>query len=196
MLVENQNYYDEIYAYMSSFYPIPESSFSLMLDASFSKHISEGTILDDLGVVPNKIYMLNKGVMRSYIRLENGKEVTKSFFLPITILASFDALLNQSASESIYETLTDCDIFVLDYAKFKLLCEVDIHILGFYAKFLESLVCQKDKKNIDLLTLDGKGRYLKLRKMIPNIDNLIPQYQIAKYLSVTPVQLSRIRSKL
>ncbi|MGB6268061.1 MAG: hypothetical protein WBF67_03545 [Olleya sp.] len=42
--------------------------------------------------------------------------------------------------------------------------------------------------------MNAKGRYLKLREKIPNIDNLIPQYQIAAYLSITPVQLSRIRA--
>jgi len=36
------------------------------------------------------------------------------------------------------------------------------------------------------LTLDATQRYLKLRTQIPNIDDLIPQYQIASYLSITP----------
>jgi hypothetical protein len=44
--------------------------------------------------------------------------------------------------------------------------------------------------------MNATERYLSLRKQIPNIDNLIPQYQIATYLSITPVQLSRIRNNL
>ncbi|WP_157823381.1 Crp/Fnr family transcriptional regulator [Olleya sp. 1-3] len=173
-----------------------KTSFDQMLGASSCKQLKAGDILVDSGDVPSKIYMLNKGVMRSFVRLESGKEVTKSLFLPITILASFDALLNESPSNSIYEALTDCDIYILEYFQFKALCESNIEILGFYAKFLETLICEKDKKHIELLTMGGKARYLNLRKMIPNIDNLIPQYQIAKYLSITPVQLSRIRAKL
>ncbi|AUC76714.1 Crp/Fnr family transcriptional regulator [Olleya sp. Bg11-27] len=196
MFEKGEKYYIEIYNYITSFYPMSKDSFDQMLSASSCKQLKAGDVLVDSGDVPSKIYMLNKGVMRSYVRLENGKEVTKSLFLPIIILASFDALLNQSPSNSIYESLTDCDIFVLEYFEFKALCESNIEILGFYAKFLETLICEKDKKHIELLTMGGKARYLNLRKMIPNIDNLIPQYQIAKYLSITPVQLSRIRSKL
>ena len=140
--------------------------------------------------------MINKGVMRSYVRLENGKEVTKTIFLPFVLFASFDALLNQIPSESIYETLTDCEIYQVDYFKYKALCKSNTDILAFHAKFLEFLLCQNDKKHIELLTMDAKERYLKLRKVIPNIENLIPQYQIAAFLNVTPVQLSRIRAKL
>ncbi|MGB6268060.1 MAG: cyclic nucleotide-binding domain-containing protein [Olleya sp.] len=90
-----------------------------MLEESQLKQVKAGTILDNIGEVPNKIYILNKGVMRSYVRLEYGKEVTKSIFVPIIVLASFDALLHQSPSESIYETLTDCVICVIDYHKYK-----------------------------------------------------------------------------
>ena len=196
MIEKGENYYNDIYNYITSFYPMSKTSFEQMLGASSCKQLDAGDILVDSGDVPSKIYMLNKGVMRSFVRLESGKEVTKSLFLPITILASFDALLNQSGSNSIYEALTDCDIYILDYFAFKSLCDSNIEILGFYAKFLETLICEKDKKHIELLTMGGKARYLNLRKMIPNIDNLIPQYQIAKYLSITPVQLSRIRAKL
>ncbi len=196
MCEKGEKYYNDIYNYITSFYPMSKTSFDQMLGASSCKQLKAGDILVDSGDVPSKIYMLNKGVMRSFVRLESGKEVTKSLFLPITILASFDALLNQSPSNSIYEALTDCDIYILEYFQFKALCESNIEILGFYAKFLETLICEKDKKHIELLTMGGKARYLNLRKMIPNIDNLIPQYQIAKYLSITPVQLSRIRAKL
>ncbi|WGD34405.1 Crp/Fnr family transcriptional regulator [Olleya sp. YS] len=196
MIAVKPKYYNEIYSYISSFYPVSESSFELMIGAAQLKEVKAGTILDNIGDIPNKIYLLNRGVMRSYVRLENGKEVTKSIFVPIIILASFDALINQTTSESIYETLTDCEIYEIDYITYKKLCENNLDILFFHTKFLEFLLCQNDKKHIELLTLNAKGRYLKLRKMIPNIDNLIPQYQIAAYLSITPVQLSRIRSKL
>ena len=44
--------------------------------------------------------------------------------------------------------------------------------------------------------MDATQRYLKLCKKIPDIESLIPQYQIASYLGITPVQLSRIRKKM
>jgi hypothetical protein len=45
----------------------------------------------------------------------------------------------------------------------------------------------------DLSVLNSTERYIKLKKEIPDIENLIPQYHIASYLNITPTQLSRIR---
>ena len=69
-------------------------------------------------------------------------------------------------------------------------------LFRFHSHFMEYLICQNDVKHKELLSMNATQRYLSLRKQIPNIDNLIPQYQIASYLSITPVQLSRIRAKL
>jgi len=69
-------------------------------------------------------------------------------------------------------------------------------ILKFHLGYLEYVICQNDVRHKELLSMNATERYLSLRKQIPNIDNLIPQYQIATYLSITPVQLSRIRNNL
>jgi len=61
---------------------------------------------------------------------------------------------------------------------------------------LEQVFISYEERNLDLMTLNATESYIKLRKQIPDIDSLIPQYQIASYLSISPVQLSRIRKKL
>ena len=53
-----------------------------------------------------------------------------------------------------------------------------------------------EKRIYELTVLNATQRYLKLQKEIPNIDRLIPQYHIASFLNVTPVQLSRIKKEL
>ncbi len=52
------------------------------------------------------------------------------------------------------------------------------------------------KRISELSSLNATERYVKLKKEIPDIDNLIQQYHIASYLNITPVQLSRIRKEL
>ena len=53
-----------------------------------------------------------------------------------------------------------------------------------------------ERRSLELMSLNATERYLNLRKRIPNIDELIPQFQIASFLNITPVQLSRVRKKL
>jgi hypothetical protein len=48
----------------------------------------------------------------------------------------------------------------------------------------------------ELALLNATERYLKLKRAIPKIETVIPQYHIASYLNVSAVQLSRIRKEI
>ena len=61
---------------------------------------------------------------------------------------------------------------------------------------MEDAYIKKEKRIFELSMLDATDRYLKIRKDLPNIEKQIPQYQIASFLNITPVQLSRIRKDL
>ena len=102
----------------------------------------------------------------------------------------------QKPSRLTYQCLTDCDIYEFNYFEFKKLIEQDIHISNFYVFALEKVFLRLEDKIYDLSVLNATQRYLKLKKQIPEIENLITQYHIASYLNITPVQLSRIRRKL
>jgi len=190
------DYYEDNFDYLKSFYPISRKIYDQLLSITVFKQIKANTRLVNLGDVPQKLYLLNKGVSRVVFVSEDGKQLTKTLFTPIDIFASFTALLEQTPSNLIYETLTPCEIFEIDHKAFAKLCHTNIEVLKFYTRFLESLFKVGEIRHLEVASLDAKQRYLKLRKLIPEIDNLIPQHQIASYLNITPVQLSRIRAKL
>jgi len=190
------DYYEDNFDYLKSFYPISRKIYDQLLSITVFKQIKSNTRLVNFGDVPQKLYLLNKGVSRVVFVSEDGKELTKSLFTPIDIFASFTSLLEKTPSNLIYETLTPCDIYEIDHKAFAKLCNTNVEVLKFYTRFLESLFKVGEISHLEVASLDAKQRYLKLRKLIPEIDNLIPQYQIASYLNITPVQLSRIRAKL
>ena len=131
--------------------------------------------------------------MRAYLDSESGKVYTKNIFSPVSFVASFTALLKKMPSSLSYETLTDCKIYEFDHSEMMNLSKTDLTVSLLYARILEKVFIGYEKRSLELLSLDASQRYLKLRKQIPNIDDLIPQFQIASYLNITPVQLSRIR---
>jgi CRP-like cAMP-binding protein len=110
--------------------------------------------------------------------------------------ASFRALLKEEPTNLIYEALTDCHVFEIDFKTFYDFCKKDINLMTLYSKFLEYIILRSEARFIELSSNDAKERYLSLRERIPNLDNIIPHYQIAAALGITPVQLSRVRGKL
>ncbi|MDG5491824.1 Crp/Fnr family transcriptional regulator [Psychroserpens sp. SPM9] len=190
------DYYDVNYDLMCSFYPLSRKVYDKLYAIAELKEFKAGTKLVDLGEVSRKLFLVNKGVIRSYLIMENGKELTKTLFTPIEFFASFTSMLTNEASEFVYETLTDCHIYEINYKAFVDLCTTNIEVLKFYSRYLEFLFMEGESTFIAISSMNAKERYLKLKERIPNIENLIPQYQIASYLNITPVQLSRIRSKM
>jgi len=189
-------YYTEGLNFVEQFHSLSDAIYNQLYESANSKRLKPNDILIKQGDVPQKVYFVAEGVLRSYFILDNGKEVTTSLFHPFSICTSFKALLKQENSNIIFEALTDCLVFEIDYALFHKLCHENFELMTVYSKFLEFIVLKNEDRFIELSHKNATERYIALRERIPNLDNIIPQYQIASSLGITPVQLSRIRAKL
>lgn len=54
----------------------------------------------------------------------------------------------------------------------------------------------KSDREIKLATLDAKNRLIEFRKTFSNLENEIPHSNIASYLGMTTVSLSRLRANI
>ncbi|PTM06700.1 MAG: hypothetical protein DA407_11435 [Bacteroidetes bacterium] len=175
---------------------LSEGSFKKLQGLAIYRKILSNQVLSESGIVPKKVYMLVSGVITAFVNSESGKQFNKQIFTPISFAGALTAILKNEPSEVTYMTLTECKVYEIDFEDFKELCRQDFEIGRLYVKVLEHIFITYEARSLDLMRLDATERYVKLRSQIPDIDNLIPQYQIASYLNITPVQLSRIRKKI
>lgn len=184
------------FTFLNSISDISEETFTQIKEITRFKRIEAGTQIVKLGEVPSKAYMLVSGIIRCYLITESGKEFNKSFYLPVSFVASLTALMKKNPSLFVFETLTDCKIYEIDYYKMMTLCETNSKLKSLYTKILEFLYVKYERRLIQSISLNATERYYELQKQIPNVNELISQYHIASYLGITPVQLSRIRKKM
>ncbi|MGZ0017409.1 Crp/Fnr family transcriptional regulator [Yeosuana sp. AK3] len=184
------------FEYLNSFLDISIETFEKLQNISTFKRVEANQPIAKAGDISSKIYLLVSGLMRVYLSTESGKEFNKYFFMPLCFVGSFTSLIKREPSKLTYETLTDCKLYEIDFEAIIKLSKHDLEVSNLYNKILEHIFVVYEERILELISMDSKQRYLQLRKRIPNVDTMIPQYQIASYLSISPVQLSRIRKSL
>jgi len=185
------------FVFLNSFAQIDEATFKKLENIASYKILKKHKIIAKEGEMPSQnVYMLISGIMRAYINAESGKQYNKKLFAPKSFVGPLTAIITQKPSELTYETLTECKVIEVNFATFLDMCKTDIKLSNLYNKILESIFMEYERRSLELMSLNATERYRKLRQRIPNIDDLIPQFQIASFLNITPVQLSRIRKKM
>lgn len=182
--------------FLNSISSLSENIIKELLKISELKIVKSGKQIIKLNEVPSKVYLLISGVVRCYISTESGKEFNKNFFMPYNFVGPLSALIEKRPSLFVFETLSDSEMYEVDYSKFIELCKKHASLGVLYSKVLEMVYINYENRLVELISLDAKSRYLELRAQIPNVETLIPQYHIASYLGITAVQLSRIRKKI
>lgn len=143
-----------------------------------------------------EIAFLEKGCVRAYFTNSEAKEYNKQFFVGPSIIGAYTSLLTKDKNRIPQQALTECVIFVANYAEIEQLFAEhhDLERLG--RKIAEFYFLEKEKKELEMALMDATERYLLFRRQFPTLEQIIPQYHIASYLGVSATQLSRLRNKL
>ena len=168
------------FEFLNSIGEVSEELFEELQSISDFKRIPSGTQIVKLHEVPNKVYLIISGVVRCYICTESGKEFNKSFYMSNSFMGSLTALVKRKPSAFVFESITDIEAFEVDYYKLMELHKRSNAVKTLYSRILERVYMEYEKRLVDLISLDATGRYLELRKLNPDIDELISDNQQAK----------------
>ncbi len=135
------------------------------------------------------------GLMRVFYIDQHGHEVNEGFYPQGDLLGPISALLSGTPCQYFMEALEASELLVADYHQFHRLGYDRPEWLRFEIKLLQQLYLRAVRRDAKLLLGGAEQRYRWFCREYPDLVNRIPQYQIASYLGVTPVTLSRIRSK-
>ena len=159
------------------------------------KQLSAKTVLLEAGDVASNIYIVKSGCLRSWYNA-NGNDITLQFFMPGQPVASFESLVNSAPSEYSIETILPTEVAIVNGLEFKSWVEShpEYHLQGIH--FAMERLSSYQKLFLSRIKDTPQERYELLLKEHPEIIAQIPQHYIASYLGITPVSLSRIRSRL
>ncbi len=144
---------------------------------------------------PEKMGFIVTGFYRAFYRTLDGIEYNKTFFGPNDFILPLASLITGKKNQINIQALTPAVVLTADFKSFTNLYDSHHSIERFARKAIEIEWCKKETRELQLVLNSAEERYENFLSEHPGLENVIPQYHIASYLGITPVSLSRLRSK-
>ncbi len=162
---------------------------------TFEKEIAKGeNILSENSIKKQHIFVLD-GCLRSFYRMKNGKEVTLQFAIKNWWIGDYITLYTEEKSILSVEAVTKSKILLIDKLAIEQLYLAYPEFETFQRKNLERRLATLQKRILNLLALNAVEKYDKFISEYAEFAQVIPNYQIASYLGITPESLSRVRKR-
>jgi len=157
---------------------------------------SKGETVFSQGSREENIYLIQSGLIKAFYTSYEGRETVKSFIVSGEFIGSLKSMhMNEEASFSAL-CLKDTKAISLNFNKFLEASKKDLELCLEFSKGLLFLAQKKELREFEFLNLTPEKRYEAFLRRSPELVNQITQNDIAKYLGITPVALSRIRKRL
>ncbi|NRB32843.1 MAG: Crp/Fnr family transcriptional regulator [Rhizobiaceae bacterium] len=142
------------------------------------------------------LYVVHEGLLKAYYLSPEGKEHIKSFILPGDSIGSLMASYAGKACTFSLVCLKPCRMTVVKFSDLYEASKSDTEISSAVVDFLLGFGMKKENREYELLCLSAEERYKRMLETAPAILDLVTQNEIARYLGVTPVGLSRIKKRV
>ena len=159
-------------------------------------HYEKGSILLKNGDVCKHSFFVEKGLLRSFMLDEDGKEHVIQFAPENWFIVDRSSVYFNDPSESYIEAIEDTEVVFISEDFMCLAAEVSQTFARYNDKLLHNHIRQMQKRINLLLGATAEKRYLSFIEMYPDLLLRVPQWMIASYLGITPESLSRVRKEL
>jgi len=143
----------------------------------------------------DNLYYLNAGLLKAFYMTPDGKMFVKSFIREGNVIGNLTALMSEEKCSFSLVCLEPCALRHIKFSSLVKLAENDIAIANAFIKLLINLALKKERREYEFLCLSAEERYQIIKQQAPDLLNRVTQNDIARYLGITPVALSRIRTR-
>jgi CRP-like cAMP-binding protein len=175
--------------------PLADVDLAVALGAARIRTLRRGSLLLRGGERATDAFVVLDGVLREYWVLADGTERTKNFAVEGGLIGSLSDLNSRRPSRTSIDALTAARVAVFDFARLVAMANEHPAWLRFFQAMVLRLYLLKSEREFELLALDATGRYARFRERFAGIEARIPQRVVASYVGITPVHLSRLRSR-
>ncbi len=187
---------DEDREQMKHLFAIPDREWDsirpLLRHESYAKGdfaVREGALFRSVG------YVL-RGLLRSYHLDDAGVERTKAFRSEGGMISPYAEILRGEPSRSNIQAIESSEVIWLPFDAINEMSKESLFWMGLLRAQAEKNFLLKEQREYEFLNLSAEAQYERFITEDSARLARIPQFLIASYLGITPVALSRIKSRL
>lgn len=169
----------------------------LLARAITVRRLRQGEVLFRSGEPQPRVFVVNEGLIKMVYETAEGDAWVKGFVPAGMCFASLTAL--QPGGVTSYAALAEggaCTVEQIDHATLEALAKHDVVLQRMLSNAYRIYGQRKEQREMELLTLSPEERYRRFLQQHQQIAMSVRQRDIASYVRVTPVALSRIKARM
>ena len=155
----------------------------------------KGDLLFKQGEKDNSIYIVKHGLLKAFYLTLDGKELIKSFIQPGEFIGSLIACYLDEPGTFNLMCLEDSSLQRVSFTELQQSAAGNPQAAGAVINSLISLAIKKERREYEFLCLSAPERFALIKQPDPELVAKLTQNDIARYLGITPVALSRIKQR-
>lgn len=181
---------------ISKYIQLSDEEFTYFTSLLKQKRLRKKQFLLEEGEVCDHECFVNSGCLRQYYLDEKGLEHIVQFALSDWWIGDQYSIVTGLPSPYFIDTLQEAEVLLIEKNKLEeLYAEVPKFERFFRIAFQNAYVAMQ-RRIVSKLSEPAEKSYVDFINRYPNIEQAVPQHQIASYLGITPESLSRIRRQL
>lgn len=180
---------------LDRYYPLSDKAKQMLEVALEPVNLKKGETLIAELEVSKYIYFIEQGALKNHYIDESGNKNVVWFGFEGDICFSLSAYFDIAYYHECMVLLEDAQLYRMPVSKIKSFYDSHIEWANWGRKFVEYHLIKFYREIDEHRPLDAKSRYVKLMEQDENIRQRVPLKDIASYLGVSPVTISRFRKQ-
>ncbi len=160
-----------------------------------TRSIVKNDFLLNAGKTCRKLCFVTRGICYKYVA-DNKGDCVVQFYHKGDLAGDYCSFVCQEPSRYYIKTLEEVEVQELHYSDISFLYESNPVFERVSRRMMEYYLCRMTDRLLSFQHESPEMRYLNLQRERPALLQQVPQYLIASYLGITPVGLSKIRSRI
>jgi CRP-like cAMP-binding protein len=181
--------------FLESLVRIPSDQWSHIESRLHVRRYEEGEILLRQGEAAAKIFFVCQGLLKTTILEKSGSQYTKGFVWENGLAAPYVAILTARPANLGILALEQSQVLEIPAELIPKLYQNHMCWQELGRKIAEALLVERERREYQFVAWNATERYEAFTREYPELLRRVPLYEIASYLGITPVALSKIRAK-